>query len=251
MFGDYAPEVRITESVWLGQKKDAVGQANVCIKVISLPDSKERDTLPARRLLVSAAIQQAIAEHSVRWAPVLQLGSDGLDSFCVTQRYPRSLQTLIAEKIEINAEQLRMIMLEIVEGLVDLEHTYNLPHGNLKPSNVFFTSRFDIMEQSIRLSDPDGSADTPAELEQTSDAKSLGQILHSLVTFEDPTTAIVPLTDMNPWKRLGSSGRKWFELCNQLLDMPSRPGLSRLTELRAQITEIRIPRRNALMSVFF
>ena len=251
MFGEYTLEARLHPAIWVGQKKESTDRANVCIKMVTVPEFGDRDITTAQHLLLSAAVQQAISQHSMRWAPVLHLGSDGIDSFYIIPRYPRSLQTLIDQRLAIDAEQLKNIMLEILEGLIDLRHTYNQSHGNLKPSNVFLTSPSDIGQHCLRLSDPDGTADTIPLLTRSFDVRSMGQILYALVTFKDHTTAHFPVTDFHPWKRLGSSSKKWFELCNQMLDSPAHPGLEALSKLRTQIGLIKIPRRRSLMSVFF
>jgi hypothetical protein len=257
MFGDYRPEALINQSIWLGQKVDSVGEpasgeAPVCIKVVNTPERGDRDLQPAQHLLMSAAVQHAIAQHSIRWAPVLQLGSDGIDSYYVTHRFPRSLRTLIADRVELGPEQLRRVMLEIVEALIDLDHTYNLAHGNLKPSNVFLTSENEITDCCVRLSDPDGTDDADPAVTRLYDVQSLGEMLYTLVTFDQPEDGLEhPLTDLSPWKHLGSSAKKLFELCNQMLDAPAHPEIPWLGHLREQLSTMKLPHGRGFMASLF
>ncbi len=238
---------RLENGIWLGRQTD--GDADVCVKLISVPETGPRDTAAAERLLISAALQQEIARHSTRWAPVLRLGSDGVDSFCITRKYPRSLQSLLDESVPIRPDQLRSILLDIVEGLVDLMHTYGVPHGNLKPGNVFLTRSSDrIDEGDVRLSDPDADAES-----KPADIFALGRILYSLVTRRDPDAIESQLVFDAPWRRLGLSGKKWFDLCNHMLSFQSSQNLSDLSDLRDRITAIRVPKggRSFVTALFF
>lgn len=246
MFGDYQLLFRMENGMWLGRQTD--GEAEVCVKMISVPEAGERDTAPAERMLISAALQQEIARHSSRWAPVLRLGSDGVDSFCITRKYPRSLQTLLDQSVAIRPDQLQPLLLDIVEGLIDLMHTYGVPHGNLKPGNVFLTSSDRIDEGEVRLSDPDADAES-----KPADIFALGRILYSLVTLRNPDALESQLVFDAPWRRLGLSGKKWFDLCSHMLAFDSTQNLSDLSDLRQRIASIRVPKggRSFVTALFF
>jgi hypothetical protein len=239
-------------SVWSARPRDSHEEARACLKMVQLDELmlEHRDTSVAESLLVSAAIQQTMANKSEFWAPVYELGSDGTNAFFVSQLFPRTLQTLVESETKLTSAELKTIMLAIVDGLIDLETAYHRQHGNLKPANVMLAARTHISPGGMLLADPDSVADNVPSMTRAPDTKAMGQILYALVTHKPYTGARFPLADAIEWKQLGSSGKAWFILCQRLLDTFSKQGLTALESVRIAIAEIRPTRRSVPRPVY-
>ncbi len=223
-----------------------------CVKVIELNPTmvQEGDTAIAQHLLVAAALQQAMGNKSAHWAPIYGLGSQGTNAFYATRLCPRSAQTLIEHRIRIDSADLKTLLLEILEGLMDLDEGFHRSHGNLKPSNILIGDRNRIRKGAVFLTDPDASNEDLPSLTRTPDSKAIGELIYALVTHKPHVTARWPLVKSSHWKRLGSTGKQWFSLCDDLLNTVSRRGLPTLDRVRDRIDAIHPTRRQVPRTVF-
>ncbi len=239
-------------SVWSARSKSTSEAPTACVKLIQLDRNAlaDRDTSDAESLLVSAAIQQTMANKSEFWAPVYELGSDGSNAFFISRLYPRSLQSLIESDVTLSSTELKTIMLAIVDGLIDLETAYRRQHGNLKPTNVMLAAKGHVAPGGVLLADPDPTAEVIASMTRAPDTKAMAQILYSLVTHRPYSGARLPLPNSPAWKQLGSTGKEWFTLCQRMLDTFSRQGLPTLESIRLRIGEIQPTRRRMPRTVY-
>ena len=199
-------------SIWSARTAGTTEAPDCCIKLFQLDADmlENRDTTFAQNLLVAAALQQAMANKSEHWAPVYGLGSQGTNAFYVTRLYPRSAQTIIDYKTDLNSAELKVIMLSAIDGLLDLSTAYHRSHGNLKPANILIADRTKVRDGTVVLTDPDAAAEDRPSLTRTPDTKAMGELLYGLVTHNPHVTARYPLPKSAKWKQLGSTGKQWF-----------------------------------------
>jgi hypothetical protein len=236
-------------AVWTARAgHDQSGVADHCLKRVDLTDGQlaSGDARAAEELLVAAAIQQAMGFRSVGWAPIHDLGSNGTDAYYVTERFPRSAQTLVDQQVRLSSAQLRTIMMAVVDALIELEVHYGRGHGNLKPSNVLLGDR--IRPGAICLTDPAASGNLVPSLVRAPDPRAIGRLLFALVTHRPYTAARWPVEFDADWLALGWSGRKWYDLCALLLHPRGGPSLD-LDELMTWVVAIRPSRRKLRRAV--
>lgn len=236
-------------SIWSARTAGTSEAPDCSIKLFQLDADmlENRDTTFAQNLLVAAALQQAMANKSEFWAPVYGLGSQGTNAFYVSRLFPRSAQTLVDFKTDLTSAELKIIMLAVIDGLMDLDTAFHRSHGNLKPANVLLADRAKIREGTVMLSDPDAAAEDRPSLTRTPDVKALGELLYALVTHNAHVTARYPLPKNAKWAKLGSTGKQWYTICGNLLNTASRRSMPRLENIRAMIDAVhptprRIPR---------
>jgi hypothetical protein len=232
-------------SIWTARMVGTSDAADCCVKLIELNQDMltQRDTSVAKNLLVAAALQQAMGNKSEFWAPVYGLGSQGTNAFYAGRFFPRSLQTLIDNRTALTATELKIILLAILDGLLDLETAVGRAHSNLKPSNILIDDATQIRPGSIFLCDPDPSSEAPASSSRTPDIKAVGQLLYALVTHKPYFTARFPLPASEKWKELGSTGRQWRALCENLLHLGPRRGVGSIEAVRERVDAIQPTRR--------
>jgi hypothetical protein len=236
-------------TIWTARSAGTSEAPDCCIKLIDLhaPGMPESATAMAEHLLYAAAIQREMGNKSPHWAPVYHLGSQGSDACYVTRLYPRSAQTIIEQKIKLTSTELKTLLLDVIDGLLDLQAALRRSHGNLKPTNILIADRGRIRRGAIFLSGPDaGDADVPS-LTRTPDSKAIGELIYALVTSKPHVTARWPLAKSAHWKRMGPTGKPWFSLCDDLLNTVDRRGLPTLERIRERVDAIsaggaRIPR---------
>ena len=239
-------------AIWAARTAGTDETPDCCVKVMELDQTMldEGDTTVAQHLLVAAALQQAMGNKSEYWAPVYGLGSQGTNAFYASRLFPRSAQTLIDHRTALNATELQIILLGVVDGLIDLQTSFHRSHGNLKPSNVLISEANKIRPGGIVLCDPDASSDHQDSSSHPPDTKAVGELLYALVTHRPHATARWPLPQSDCWKELGSSGPHWRRLCENLLNTVSRRGMPTLEHLRDEIGGIRPTGRRIPRSAF-
>ena len=229
-------------TVWAARQAStydvAGGPADHVVKRVELtPDQiAAGDSTAAQRLLVSAALQQAMGFKSVGWAPIYDTGTGGADSYYVAERFPRSAQTLIDGGRHLTSAELRTVLVAIVDALIELQVMYDRPHANLKPTNVLIGER--IRAGMICLTDPAAAGDYVPSLTRAPDPRAIGRLLFALVTLRPHTAAPWPLTFDHDWQALGDGGREWFELCQSLMH-PRAEASPDLDELMTRLVAIR------------
>ena len=239
-------------SIWSARTAGTTEPPDCCVKVVELNATmlQEGDTGIAQHLLVAAALQQAMGNKSHLWAPVYGLGSQGTNGFYVTRLFPRSAHSLVEQKVKLTSAELKTLLLEILEGLVDLDEGYHRSHGNLKPSNILIADKSKIRKGAVFLCDPDASNEDVPSLTRTPDSKAIGELIYALVTHKPHVTARWPLTKSPHWKKLGSTGKQWFSLCDDLLNTVSRRGLPSVERIRERVEAIHPTRRQMPRAIF-
>ncbi len=228
------------------------GPAGCCIKLIQ-PDSPVfagKGAAAAEELLIAAALQQSIANKSEHWAPVYELGYDGKNAFYVSKLFERSLQRMIDLKVKVSSSDLLTITSAIVEGLVDLETAFDRSHSNLKPANVLIAGKGRIRREDVRLTDPNAGDQERPSITRSPDAKAIGEIIFSLVTWRPHGAARWPVAESVEWDRLGSSGLQWLDLCNDLINTMARQGPMKLGKIQARLNSMR-PGRRRIPRIWF
>jgi hypothetical protein len=227
-------------TIWTARAAGSSDTPDCCIKLIDLqsPAMEGTGTAVAEHLLYSAAIQREMGNKSPHWAPVYHLGSEGTNACYVTRLYPRSCQTMIEQRIKLTSTDLKTLLLDVIDGLLDLQTALHRSHGNLKPSNIMLADRSRIRRGAIFLCDPDTSDTDIPSLTRTPDSKAIGELIYALVTSKPHVTARWPLTKSAHWKRLGPSGKQWFSLCDDLLNTFAQRGLPTLERVRERVEEI-------------
>ncbi len=220
-------------SVW--SARSVVGQGGPAEHCLKRVDGTAADATAAEQLLAGASVQQAMAFQSRGWAAVRAMGAAGHGAFCVTDRFPRSAQTIIDGPRRLCSAELRTIFVAVLDALIELQVAYGRPHANLKPSNVLIGPR--LRPGQICLTDPCPTGQTVASLSKAPDPKALGRLLFALVTHRPHTAAGWPMKFDEPWRRLGGCGRQWFDLCRSLVH-PLGDAAPDLDELMTQVVAI-------------
>ncbi len=225
-------------AVWSARScVDAGGPADHCLK---RAEGSADDAAAAEELLAGAGVQQAMAFQSPAWAAVRALGAAGHGAFVVTDRFPRSAQTVIDGSRRLSSAELRTVFVAVLDALIELQVAYGRPHGNLKPSNVLIGRR--IRAGTVCLTDPAADPTARPSLDRAPDPKAIGRLLYALVTHRPHTAARWPMPFDADWQRLGASGRQWFDLCRSLVH-PLGDAAPDLDELMTQVVAIHPDRR--------
>ena len=229
-------------SVWAARPAGGKTAAALCLKRV------DRDAAaPARELVAAAVLQRSVAERSAGWAAVHEVDATATEAFCVVQRFPRSAQTIVDGSRRLTSNQLRTILMAVLDALIELQAWHGRPHGNLKPTNVLIGRH--IRPGQICLTDPAAKADHVPSLTRAPDPRAIGRLLFALVTHRPATVAPWPLKFDPSWAALGRSGRQWFDLCASL--MSPRGALSPdLDAVLTMVAAIRPTRRRLPRPVF-
>lgn len=185
-----------------------------------LPGSGASDPVGAQRFLEAADVQQAAAAaHGRHWARIVARGELPGGAYYVRRYYPRTLEQLIVRHVAVTSQTLLVVMLGLVRALRELEKSAGRAHGNLKPSNVFFSGRGSLLSARVVVSDPLADPSHAEGGGAAADLKALGTILFRLVRRRDVRGEVGwPVTASPDWEALGGKAERWRELCNTLLD---------------------------------
>lgn len=181
------------------------------------------------------------------WVPVLHIGRAQNEACWVGPFYGRSLESLMAGRVELGAADFAWLANAIVRGLVDLESVAQRPHGNLKPANIFIGGRGRLRGADVLLSDLKPRSQL-APGDGTADRQALGRMLVYLVRrWPDDSRATIgwPLEQGNEWKRLDEKGDGWRELCNALLAPDASLALPDLDVLARRVAALAPTSRRA------
>ena len=197
---------------------------------ISQPPSlilgEEEAKRESRRFLSSARIQQKVtAGDAPHWASVYDCGEISDGAYYITDKYDRSLQQLIDDRIKLTGQVLHKIIESIIKGLIELKQACDRPHGNLKASNILITGTGDILQTRFVLSDPLSDEQIDREADFDRDLRAVAELIYELITHR-PTPAIEgwQVPDSAEWAVLGKQAKGWRNLCNVLLSAPVQPG---------------------------
>ncbi|UCG48986.1 MAG: SUMF1/EgtB/PvdO family nonheme iron enzyme [Phycisphaerales bacterium] len=215
----------------------------------------------SRLFLNSAAVQQKVAAAGPHWAPVYQAEAVPDGAFYVTDKYERSLQQLIDTRIRLSSEAMVAIIESIALGLIELKQACTRPHGNLKATNVLISGTGDAAAMAAVLSDPLPDESLDKRMHWAADLQVIGDLIYQLV-MQRPAPATVgwQAPESKEWTSLGRrQGQIWRDLCNRLLNAPTRPEditleslldeLERLKQIKPLLTLPRIVAASVLVVV--
>ncbi len=162
--------------------------------------------------------EKAVAAGCTHIAPIITGGMAQHACFYVTERYARSLLTLIQGKVTVRPEGLRVLSRHVLQALHSLREKMDRGHGNLKASNVLLTGTARLRDSSFFLTDL--CAEPTRNF--AADVHAIGRIIFELVRRREVHSFDWPLAASAEWQALGPEGEAWRKFCNVLLD----PGLA-------------------------
>lgn len=190
-------------------------------------DGAEAD--PRRRFLEGVELQKKAHESGApNFVPIHDFGVTPAGAWYATDYYPRGfLKKWILQRAVVSEEELRHLVVSIVQGLLALQRHCQRSHGNLTVANVLIGGEMGapLRKAPIILTYLMPGEEGDAARFELADLHAIGQIIYQLVcrrylpTFS-PDFPPVQATD--DWSQLGKEGESWLRLCNRLLD----PGLT-------------------------
>jgi|GEM_PF-5568906 len=152
---------------------------------------------------------------------IVEVGEiDGMP-YLLRERQPQSLAALARARVAPNGAMLYQLISGIWTALCFLHQPdLNIPHGNLKLSNVLFGPG-PLTEAKILLTDAVETQETERKRMKQEDFRSLGSILYQFAcTSPGPISNVDALVraDSADWSGLGKEGDAWKELAIRLLD---------------------------------
>lgn len=213
------------------------------------------------RFVEHAETQRDIAarpECQRRWVQVHEIGTFSSDSgpgaFVVVDLGTRgSFEKLASGRVRLDAPVLSRLLREVVGALRDLDGVGKRGHGALKPSNVLLIGDTGSELTSCRVALTDPLPQSQAELgrDRLADLRAVGEMIHALVLHQKFRGGW-PVEASAPWAAMGSSGGKWRELVNQLLDpndKAERPTLEELDTLLGTLGEVKRSKKPMIIGV--
>lgn len=184
-------------------------------------------------------IQQKVNEQGGKyWATVHDLVVNDTNAFYVTDFYRRSVQRILDGEVKLDASSLHHLIVSIWRGLIELRTACGRSHGNLKASNVMLAG----VENSVgRVALMDPASQGGSTGDATGDLRDLGGILYQLVMRRvfRPRGGW-PIPESQEWADLGSSGERWRDLCNFLLDPGSVERVRNLDEIGKPLSALNL-----------
>lgn len=221
--------------VWAARPAGQDSGEPVVIKALIYDPLVEREPFDAEceRFVESARAQRALVEAGARsWARVHEISKGEDEAAFVLDRYPRSVQKLIASRAAFDDRLLRWLVGGVLAGLKELRTLGGgRAWGRLRSSNVFIGGERDLGEAPVVLSDlKPPSQVTPAD--HADDAVQLGRLIYQAVVrreLGEREMLLAGIGSSPEWTRLGPAGEFWRQWCDRLLSA-SGPSAADLLE---------------------
>lgn len=184
--------------------------------------------------------QAAVGAHVV---PVIDSGRSSQGEWFVTPFYIESVQSLIRRKVRLDHAQILHLVRGVVLGAQEFKQSAGRAHGNLKPSNIFISTRKRLKsDREVCVADPAaGGAKDAARIER-SDLRSVGALIFSLIrrtAVDDFAYNNLPREVDAEWReRFGKQAAAWLELTRQLLNPATVLSDIDLDQLLARLREM-------------
>ncbi|MFN0132380.1 MAG: hypothetical protein ACKVW3_07620 [Phycisphaerales bacterium] len=223
-------------SVWTARQAGSAGPAAFAVKR-SQPDPEVLGVEHANRVLQVFLNTVEALERAGRgckgFAPVLARGVREDGAFWVTHWCARgSAEKLVVTRAAIDAADLDRVVRSAATALKGYWEACGRGHGNLKASNVLIRGEADVADCEILLTDPLPDDEADAARDMAADVRSLGEIIHRLVTRQPPGDRVGRTVRDGPeWEALGKSGPAWRDLCERLVSPDPTAGPASLDEI--------------------
>ena len=207
------------------------------------------ETDPWRQFLAGVELHKKAHEiDAAHFMPIHDGGISPAGAWYATDYYPRGfLKKWILQRAVVSEEELRHLVVSIVQGLLALQRHDKRSHGSLTVANVLIGGK---MGAPLRKAPIVLTYLTPGEAGdavrfELADLHAIGQIIYQLVCRRYlPTFSpdFHPVQATNDWSQLGKEGEGWLRLCNRLLDPELTLEETSLAKLAAEL------RRKPVMS---
>lgn len=185
--------------------------------------------------LLAAERQQQSAKKDGTVLEVLALGRCEEGAFAVLPWQERLLEPLI-KTLHPKGDTLRALAECLLNTLEKWEKQAGGPHGNVKPSNVFFDRTGPLVGMTAQLSDTAFMPGASTEALRTADLAGVGTMLAQIVRRRPP--GAWPIEEAPEWKALGPGGKGWLDFCNYLLNPSAKEGELTIAEARRRLRKV-------------
>lgn len=189
------------------------------------PHPPDLDQDAQRRFVEAVKLQKKAREEGIpNIVPVRELGVAPQGAWYASDYYARGfLKKWISQRAGVTEEELRHIVLSVVEGLSALKRKFKRTHGRLGPSCILIGGKIGtpLRDAPIHLTYLQPGDEPEAAAFERNDLKALGLIIYQLVGRQDIGSFnpdFFPIPPSEPWMQLGKHGDYWRGLCNRLLD---------------------------------
>lgn len=249
-WGSYEAVKELAQSglgfLWTARRSAAVVEGETYVikttEGLALLGDPERLERESTLFMEAANAQVKLVELGAKhWAKLHEVGRTDVGAYYVTDMYARSVQSLVARGIRLDARSLSVVVHAVIDGLQEIGTLLGRPHGNIKRSNVLIGGPDGptVYDDPVVLTDPKpASALTPQDGE--GDLRAVGRLIYELVMLRPVRDQIglnVSLSD--DWSRLGSAAPAWVDLCNLLMGSAGGRPAPDLEQVRAMIPTAR------------
>ena len=176
-------------------------------------------------------------------APIFEAGQEDQNAFYVTKLYPRSLESLVQGRVNLDSAGLRRLTDGALKALEELRDKHGRSHGNLKPTNIFLDGKT-IPAATVVL----GDLALPDAANQAADCHALGATLYQLLRGRQVRHFDWPMEHGPDWEKLGPLANAWRRFCNVLMAPDLGAQASPLADVRLEFRKMKA-RANAAPSL--
>ncbi|MCB9845582.1 MAG: hypothetical protein H6811_06320 [Phycisphaeraceae bacterium] len=227
-------------TVSLAREAGSSGEPGFVVKAVESDqpgqDRAVLDELSGRLLGRASVLKKLTEAKAKRWARLVEAGKGDGGAFYVLERFPRTLDQIIAGRVRLDAAAMRHVIESILTGLKEIQKLAGQGHGELKPTNVMLDRIGKATSARIVLSDPLPAGTLDASAGEFEDIRAVGRIIYQLVYYQ-PYRELGgwPIADSAEWKRLGPKATAWRELANRLLDPAASIGSITIDQTLAKL----------------
>ncbi len=185
--------------------------------------------------LLAAERQQQAAKKDGTVVEVLAFGRCEEGAFAVMPWQERLLEPMI-KTLGPKGDTLRALAECLLNTIEKWETQTGGPHGNLKPTNIFFNRTGPLVGMTAQLSDPSFLPGGQTEALRLGDLAAVGTMLAQIVRRRPP--GAWPIEEAPEWKALGNGGKGWLAFCNYLLNPSPKEGEVTLAEARKHLRKV-------------
>lgn len=249
-WGSYEAVKELAQSglgfLWTARRSAAVVEGETYVikttEGLALLGDPERLERESTLFMEAANAQVKLVELGAKhWARLHEVGRTDVGAYYVTDMYARSVQSLVARGIRLDARSLSVVVHAVIDGLQEIGSLLGRAHGNIKRSNVLIGGPDGptVYDDPVVLTDPKPTSALTGQ-DGADDLRAVGRLIYELVMLRPVRDQIgLNVSLSEDWSRLGAAAPAWVDLCNLLMGAAGGRPAPDLEQVRAMIPTAR------------